>query len=60
MFSELSSLVFVSFFCIFQTSRVKRSVSAKDEKEVVPILSRVLKSVVQGSHVYFKTEIEQY
>ena len=31
-----------------------------DEKNVVPSLSLVLKSIVQGGHVYFKTEIEQF
>ena len=30
-----------------------------DEKEVIPALPRVLKSIVQGGHVYFKKEIEQ-
>ena len=31
-----------------------------DEKNVVPSQSLVLKSIVQGGHVYFKTEIEQF
>ena len=31
-----------------------------DEKNVVPTLSLVLKSIVQGGHVYFKTEIGQF
>ena len=31
-----------------------------DEKEVVPALSRVLKSIVRGGHMYFRTEIEKY
>ena len=31
-----------------------------DEKEVVPALLRVLKSIVRGGHVYFKMEIEKY
>ena len=31
-----------------------------DEKEDVPTLSRVWKSIIQGGNVYFKTEIEQY
>ena len=31
-----------------------------DKKEVVPALSRVLKSIVRGGHVCFKTEIEKY
>ena len=31
--------------------------SAMDKKEVVLALSRVLKSVVQGGHVYFGTEL---
>ena len=48
------------FFCIFQTSRSKRYVSAMDEKEVVPALLRVLKSIFQGDHVYLKTEIVEY
>ena len=30
------------------------------KKNVVPSLSLVLKSIVQGGHVYFKTEIEQF
>ena len=31
-----------------------------DEKEVVPALLRVLKSIFQGDHVYLKTKIEEY
>ena len=31
-----------------------------DEKEVVPALLRVLKSIFQGDHVYLKTEIVEY
>ena len=53
------SFCFVFLFCIFQASRSKRWVSAKDEKEVIPALSPVLKSIVQGGHVHFKKEIEQ-
>ena len=56
---EFSSCL-VCFFSIFQANRSKRYVSAMDEKEDVPTLSRVWKNIVQGGNVYFKTEIEQY
>ena len=58
-FFFLFRFVLFFLFCIFQASRSKRWVSAKDEKEVIPALSPVLKSIVQGGHVHFKKEIEQ-
>ena len=54
MFCELSGLFFLN---IFQTSRSKHWVSAKDEKKVVPTLSRVLKSIVQGGNVYSERKL---
>ena len=48
---------FVFLLCIFQASRSKRSVSAKDEKEVIPALSPVLKSIVQGAMFISKRKL---
>ena len=59
LFFFLFRFVLFFLFCIFQASRSKCWVSAKDEKEVIPALSPVLKSIFQGGHVHFKKEIEQ-
>ena len=48
---------FVLFFFFASFKQAEVSVSAMDKSEVVLALSRVLKSVVQGGHVYFRTEL---